>query len=111
MEAALAHKVTNRVEAAYFRSDLLGKRRVLMQGWANYLSDGGPASVPPDATGATRRELSAGMDGLYAQSPAIRNELANRNRLSSRHTLDREHLPELGIEKYPPERATYRSIL
>ena len=37
MEAAVAHKVANRVEAAYFRSDLLDKRRELMQQWADYL--------------------------------------------------------------------------
>jgi integrase len=35
-EAALAHKLKDRVEAAYQRSDLLDKRRVLMQTWANY---------------------------------------------------------------------------
>ena len=46
MEAALAHKVTNRVEAAYFRSDLLDKRRQLMQEWADYLATGGRASTP-----------------------------------------------------------------
>lgn len=39
MEAALAHQVPNHVEAAYFRSDLLDKRRELMQQWAEYLSD------------------------------------------------------------------------
>ena len=38
MEAALAHKVTNRVEAAYFRSDLLDKRRELMEQRSAYLS-------------------------------------------------------------------------
>ena len=37
MEAALAHQVANKVEAAYFRSDLLEKRRHLMQQWADYL--------------------------------------------------------------------------
>ena len=37
MEAALAHQVANKVEAAYFRSDLLDKRRELMQEWAAYL--------------------------------------------------------------------------
>lgn len=37
MEAALAHKVANGVEAAYFRSDLLDRRRRLMQQWADYL--------------------------------------------------------------------------
>ena len=38
MEAALAHQVANKVEAAYFRSDLLEKRRELMQQWADYLT-------------------------------------------------------------------------
>ena len=38
MEAALAHQVSNRVEAAYFRSDLLNKRRELMQLWSDYLT-------------------------------------------------------------------------
>lgn len=35
-EAALAHKLKDRAEAAYQRSDLLDKRRTLMQAWANY---------------------------------------------------------------------------
>lgn len=35
-EAALAHAVENRVEAAYRRSDLLEKRRKLMDAWAGY---------------------------------------------------------------------------
>lgn len=68
-----------------------------------------------------QRELSILMYRVYAQGPRIRNELVNRNRLSSqaaaarnklfRHMLESEHLPELGIEKYPPERAVYRSVL
>ena len=37
IEAALAHQVANKVEAAYFRTDLLDKRRELMQEWADYL--------------------------------------------------------------------------
>lgn len=37
MEAALAHAVQNQVEAAYARSDLLDRRRTLMQEWADYL--------------------------------------------------------------------------
>jgi integrase len=35
-EAALAHKVTNSVEAAYRRGDMLAKRRKLMDAWAGY---------------------------------------------------------------------------
>ena len=36
-ERALAHKTTNKVEAAYARSDLFEKRRKLMDAWASYL--------------------------------------------------------------------------
>ena len=32
METALAHTIRNKVEAAYARSDLFEKRRVLMEG-------------------------------------------------------------------------------
>ena len=37
IEAALAHVVQNKVEAAYARSDLFERRRVLMNDWAAYL--------------------------------------------------------------------------
>ena len=37
-EAALAHKVRNRVEAAYRRTDLFERRRRLMNDWAAYLA-------------------------------------------------------------------------
>ena len=39
-EACLAHVVKNKVEAAYARSDLLERRREVMQAWAEYISDG-----------------------------------------------------------------------
>ena len=38
IEAALAHVVRNRVEAAYARSDLFERRRRLMDDWAAYLA-------------------------------------------------------------------------
>ncbi len=38
-ERALAHKTTNKVEAAYARSDLFEKRRKLMDAWASYLNN------------------------------------------------------------------------
>ena len=44
MEAALAHTIANKAEAAYARSDLLDKRRDLMNAWARYL-DSAPARV------------------------------------------------------------------
>ena len=40
IEAALAHVVRNRVEAAYARSDLFERRRGLMDDWARYLAQG-----------------------------------------------------------------------
>ena len=39
VEAALAHTVQNKVEAAYARSDLFERRRRLMNEWAAYLAD------------------------------------------------------------------------
>ena len=40
MEAALSHVIRNQVEAAYARSDLFERRRVLMEQWARYLAQG-----------------------------------------------------------------------
>ena len=42
IEAALAHVVRNKVEAAYARSDLFECRRTLMDDWARYLAQGTP---------------------------------------------------------------------
>ena len=39
-EAALAHVLKNKVEAAYARSDLLERRREVMEAWSNYLANG-----------------------------------------------------------------------
>ena len=39
IEAALAHVVQNKVEAAYARSDLFERRRGLMDDWATYLGE------------------------------------------------------------------------
>ena len=46
IEAALAHVVQNKVEAAYARSDLFERRRRLMDDWAGYL-DGERGRVVP----------------------------------------------------------------
>ena len=40
IEAALAHMVRNKVEAAYRRTDLFERRRILMDDWAGYLAQG-----------------------------------------------------------------------
>jgi len=44
-EAALAHVLNNKVEAAYQRGDMLEKRRKLMQAWADYCDIQGKAEV------------------------------------------------------------------
>ena len=46
MEAALAHTVLDKAEAAYARSDLFERRRVLMEQWETYLSTDAGALVP-----------------------------------------------------------------
>ena len=45
MEAALAHAVRDRAEAAYARTDLFGRRRALMERWAVYVSDNPDARI------------------------------------------------------------------
>jgi integrase len=46
-EAALAHTIENRVEAAYRRSDLFEKRRNLMNAWGRFCTNVGAAEVVP----------------------------------------------------------------
>ena len=47
VEAALAHAVKDKVEAAYARSTLFERRRRLMDEWAAYLSRTGPSTDRP----------------------------------------------------------------
>ena len=46
IEAALAHVVGNKVEAAYARSDLFERRRRLMDDWAQYVAGTVPQHPP-----------------------------------------------------------------
>ncbi len=46
IEAALAHVVGNKVEAAYARSDLFERRRRLMDDWAQYVAGAVPRHPP-----------------------------------------------------------------
>lgn len=45
VEMALAHSISNQVEAAYRRRDLLEKRRELMQEWADLISRPSPCGA------------------------------------------------------------------
>jgi integrase len=52
VEAALAHAIRNKSEAAYFRSDLLEKRRRLMAEWAAWCARPAPTGATVTAIGA-----------------------------------------------------------
>ena len=65
IEAALAHVVDNQTEAAYTRSDPIGRRQSLMDDWAAYL-DGEPGSRvsrPPPLTGTPTTGWPSGVVG------------------------------------------------
>ena len=47
MELSLAHAVGSSVEQAYARSDLIEKRRVLMQAWADFVAGDASEMLPP----------------------------------------------------------------
>ncbi len=67
-----------------------------------------------------QQSLSAVMSELYHAAPEIKNELINRDKLSSQAAAARNKLlggllhhtdqKDLGIGKYPPEKAIYRSL-
>lgn len=73
----------------------------------------------------TRRDLQSSLshilDEIYHASPIIKNELINRDKPSSQAAAARNRLlaamlrqesePDLGIEKFPPERAIYLALL
>ena len=48
MELSLAHAVGSSVKQAYARSDLIAKRRALMDQWGSFVAGGGPDSAPLD---------------------------------------------------------------
>ena len=78
--------------------------------------DQGPKS-PVEVT----QLLSRACDSVYTQSPRVRNELISRTKISSAVSSARRCLLEkmltssdqerLGIEKFPPERSIYESVL
>jgi integrase len=48
-EMALAHAIDDKTEAAYRRSDMFEKRRLLMAAWANFIAGRGSVTVLPAA--------------------------------------------------------------
>ena len=63
-EAALAHVVADKVEAAYRRADLLTKRRELMEEWAEFCKSA------PTSKGSTRR-TGAKVARIILQRPGM----------------------------------------
>lgn len=68
-----------------------------------------------------QKQLSKVLRSVYKKTPSLYNELINRDKPSSQAMAGRNKLfyamlaspeePDLGIEKFPPEKAIYRSIL
>ena len=65
--------------------------------------------------------LSQVLEQIYPKAPIVYNELINRDKPSSQANGARNKLlnlmvsqasrPDLGIQKFPPEKAIYRSVL
>lgn len=70
---------------------------------------------------ALNRQLTLIAEDVYPDTPVFKNESVNKSRLSSQLSLARKvflkmlvnnpGLPDLGIEKFPPEKSIYRSLL
>jgi integrase len=56
IEAALAHKLKDKAEAAYARGDLFRKRYRLMQDWAAHLADCRGRVQPSSGDGTGQRD-------------------------------------------------------
>ena len=77
--------------------------------------------IPIDDKGDLQRALSRALDDLFGQAPLMRNELINRDQPSSQATAGRNKLlaamlehaeqEDLGIDRFPPEKAMYRALL
>ena len=68
-----------------------------------------------------QENLSSVLESIYCETPILHNELINRDRPSAQANAARNKLlaammksadeKDLGIEKFPPEKAIYRSII
>ena len=85
IEAALAHVVRNRVEAAYARSDLFERRRLLMDDWCALLG-------PRDGGGVGALIVKRPRDRLHAPGPA-RRPRPGQSRVRARLKVRRQSKP------------------
>ena len=68
-----------------------------------------------------QEQLSKVLEKVYSKSPELHNELVNRDKPSAQANaarikllhgmIDSPELTDLGVDKFPPEKAIYRSIL
>ena len=70
-ELALAHVNGNRVEAAYRRTDLFDRRRVLMTDWAAYVAWPIPPPPVPPPPGSRRRSRDRGRQGVRPHGSSL----------------------------------------
>ena len=86
VEAALAHTVRNKVEAAYARSDLFERRRRLMDEWAAYLDGDRRSAVAAESwremeyLNGSRRPNPRGRHPESALTPAFVRNIARAGR-------------------------------
>lgn len=75
-EAALAHTVSNKVEAAYRRTDFLDKRRLLMRDWAAFCKG---ARAPSNENGEKAQSATAvGVAGIALRPQALGSQTVAR---------------------------------
>lgn len=77
--------------------------------------------LPVDGKRQLQEQFSRVLSAVYKEAPRIHNELINRDKPSSQAAaarnkllallLDSTEKRDLGIEKFPPEKAIYRSVL
>ena len=114
-----SREIKERLQAAQVAERAALNALIGNPGLSDWYWGDGHLHVPDER--AFQHTLSDIMDRIFDQTPAVSNELINRERLSSQAAAARNKLFQrmledhdkagLDIQKYPPERAIYRSVL
>jgi len=109
----------DRMTAAEYSQNLLLQRLQEQPQECLWYNKGEPLAVSNKRN--FQEELSRVLEGVFSKAPVLHNELINRDRPSAQANAARNKLLEammecpdkkdLGIEKFPPEKAIYRSII
>ncbi len=107
------------LSAAERVQDMLLRRLLENPEECRWFHDG--ESLPVSGKRDFQNMLSGVLKRVYSKAPVLHNELINRDRPSSQAIAARNRLleammsapekPDLGIEKFPPEKAIYRSVV